>query len=201
MTRAEDLTGRTFGRLTVIALVRTATARHWSCLCSCGQSTTVRTDALVHGRTKSCGCFYRESRWTHGLTKSREYSTWAAMIQRCTNPKDTNYPRYGARGISVCARWLESFESFLEDMGQRPPGKTIDRIDHNGNYEKANCRWATCAEQNQNRRNNRLSADDVAEIRRRLAAGEMGKTIARDFGIAQSTVSVIANRNSWKNVA
>jgi len=85
----------------------------------------------------------------------RTYRIWNAMLQRCTNPKQVSYERYGARGIKVCERWIHSFDNFLSDMGEMPPGRSIDRIDTNGNYEPSNCRWATIKEQNRNMRTNR----------------------------------------------
>ena len=88
----------------------------------------------------------------HGLTHSPTYETWHAMIQRCTNPRASNWGYYGGRGITVCDRWLHSFENFLADMGMRPADLSLDRIDNDGNYEPGNCRWATAVEQSQNRR-------------------------------------------------
>lgn len=145
MGKLIDLTGQRFGRLVVLSRHRDNDkqgATRWSCRCDCGASTIVRRSDLRDGNTRSCGCYARELSRTHGMSKSLEYQIWRSMINRCTNSNDKGYRRYGGRGIEVCARWHNSFESFYEDMGKKPgPEYSIDRIDNDGNYEPGNCQW------------------------------------------------------------
>lgn len=127
---------------------------YWLCLCSCGNLRIVRLANIKNGHSTSCGCKLIGSLTKHGHTprgsRTRTYITWSNMIQRCTYPDNDNYHRYGGRGISICQRWI-MYENFLSDMGLRPKGKTLDRINNNGNYEPSNCKWSTPKEQAQNR--------------------------------------------------
>jgi hypothetical protein len=149
--------GDRFGRLTTVEDlgVEPGKGRIWRCRCDCGNEVSVPAKQLKY-KQRSCGCITTR---THGRSRdagsknlSPTYAIWAQVIQRCTNPKSSAWKWYGARGITVCDRWRYSFSAFLEDMGERPEGLSIDRIDNDGNYEPGNCRWATKSQQNANRR-------------------------------------------------
>lgn len=164
MTAALDLTGKTFGRLRAVARAANGPRgqARWKCECLCGKSSEVASSSLRRGFTKSCGCLMREVRESgdstrkHGMRHSKEYEAWRHMRSRCTKTYDISYPRYGARGIKVCARWMESFEAFLEDVGPSPsPRHSIERLDSDGDYEPNNCTWATLEQQARNKRNTR----------------------------------------------
>lgn len=154
MANGFNLVGQKFGlwlvKVRVPSVVRGQ--RRFLCQCECGTERILASQSLRTGHSKSCGC---NANVKHGHARnderSRAYMSYQAMKNRCYNPNDPFYADYGGRGIKVCERW-QSFRAFLEDMGEPPPGLTLDRVDNAGNYEKDNCRWATRAQQSSNRR-------------------------------------------------
>lgn len=189
-----DRAGMRYGKLVVIARACAGKEPMWECLCDCGKRTVTRGSSLTTGHTKSCGCSInpmagRKHGFCSNGTASRIYRIWRSMRSRCTLPSYPSFNRYGGQGVTVCERWLNSFECFLADMGE-PPSEdhSIDRFPNKeGNYEPGNCRWATRKEQNRNTRANvmltyqgeTLSMVEMAEkhganygrLQRRIKAG------------------------------
>lgn len=193
----KDITNQRFGRL--VAVRPSGNKKHnciaWTCQCDCGNQAEVASNTLRSGYTRSCGCLARETaakaKLKHGAWGSPAYRSWDMMIQRCTNPKHTSFPRYGALGVTVCERW-RTFSLFLSDMGERPAGTSIDRIDSCKGYEPGNCRWATTLEQARNKRKPTTSFE-VAEMVRayRAETGAGPKELAKRFGITVGSASGI----------
>lgn len=168
-----DLSGKQFGRVHVFSPTTIKRGKlHWLCRCDCGVPLELSGLWIVSGKA-SCGCIKRERLEARRAAakaegkppqywrRYRAYHTWYSMLDRCENPKCRGYPDYGGRGIKVCEAW-HTFENFFRDMGERPDGLSLDRIDNNGNYEPANCRWATMKMQARNRRNSIVILEDGA---------------------------------------
>lgn len=158
-----NITGQTFGKLTALKAVKNNKGSYdWLCKCECGSERVIIGSNLTTGKSKSCGCSSRTiarksnlSQLSHGLTNSPEYVAYYGMLSRCLNPNTARYPEYGGRGITICDRWIESFEAFYADMGPRPSeDHSLDRRENDGHYEVGNCRWATRTEQQNNTRYN-----------------------------------------------
>lgn len=156
-----NLEGKRVGKLTVLSFAgnNEYQCALWKCVCDCGNTTIKRSTDLKSGLRSDCGCVGRQKttnrNYKHGHSIRNNYSptyeTWRGMLERCTNPNNKSYERYGGMGILVCEEWKD-FQNFLQDMGERPEGKTLDRINPFGNYTRGNCRWATPSEQALNRR-------------------------------------------------
>lgn len=160
-----NLVGERFGKLTVIE--RAASPNNnarWKCRCDCGKFSIVYGMDLRRGKQVSCGCMQAARRWKHGMARTREYRIWIAIRDRCGNPKNKAWASYGGRGIRVSDEWMESFETFIADVGRRPNGYWLERIDNNRGYSKENCEWATPKKQQNNKRTNRiLTVDGVSK--------------------------------------
>jgi hypothetical protein len=188
--------GRRFGKLIVISFSHYhGTRQMYFVRCDCGRTNLSNGTDLRGGKINSCGCGVIGRGFRHGGRKSSEYQSWCAMKARCENPKTSNFASYGGRGISVCERW-KHFPCFLADMGSRPIGLSLDRINNNGNYEPSNCRWATSSQQSSNTRVNvfitnhgethtaqewaRITGIDISTICKRVKAGWSEDDILRE---------------------
>lgn len=199
---AIDITGQSFGKLTAIRMVaRPANTKDagqfWICKCVCGGEVITTGSRLRAGRRKrGCiDCSGAKYRSVDGI-KTPEYESWRGMRERCSNPRHGSYKNYGGRGISVCEEWKNDFLKFREDMGPRPRGMSLDRIDNNGNYNKQNCRWASRKTQIRNSRSFILTDDQVEAIRNLLKCGARQIDIAVACGVARSHIANIATGHS-----
>lgn len=178
-----NIVGNKYGNLTVTSYIGSSI---WNCLCICGNNHKVKTGLLKSGNTKSCGC---KTGAFLNLSRTPEYVAWSDMKGRCLNENFKNYLHYGGRGIKVCVKWLESFENFYKDMGDRPKNCSLDRIDVDGDYSPKNCRWSDQHTQNSNKRNNKL-LDFKGEIKPVV-------TWCKELNLYYSTVISRLNKHGW----
>lgn len=181
MPKYSDYKGKRFGRLTARYRIK---GSKWVCTCDCGNEAVIATGHLSNGHTQSCGCYKvqraKEANTIHGQGSVKSgaitpaYRSWQSMKSRCGNPNADNYEYYGGRGIRVCDRWENSFEEFFNDMGERPKGTTLDRIDSDGDYVPSNCQWSTDIAQKRNRSGVRLFLVNGQSMTAQEAASYMG---------------------------
>jgi hypothetical protein len=206
MTKKIEMIGKKLWHLTVLAEAGRNKRQQvlWKCLCDCGNYTVVSGVMLRRGQTKSCGCLVSiatsRANKTHGLTGTRIYTTWAAMLARCNKPTATSYPRYGAVGVTICDSW-KSFDCFYADVAHLyKDGMQIDRIDNNGNYEPGNVRWVTPKQNIRNSTVVKLDEQEVGAIKSLFLLGVKGSQMAKAFNVQQTTISAIKNGKNWNDV-
>ncbi len=207
MDRTTIPAGAKYGRLTVkkesfpILTSGGKSERVFECLCDCGKIVLARRVTLTGSGGKSCGCLrlelIKKGLTTHKCSHSKEYTTWQTMKSRCLNVKNNRYSRYGGRGVKVCDRWLHSFENFYADMGDKPYGHTIDRIDNNGNYEPSNCKWVTNKENTRHTSTTKLNHELLPFILEMREEGSRLKVIAELFNVSLSTIHLICKGKTW----
>jgi len=192
-----NLTGSTVGKWSVgsMFLHPVRRERMYNCVCECGAEKVVKAGHLQTGKTKSCGCSWT----THGKSYSNEYRIWDSMIRRCHLKTHRAYESYGGRGIEVCKEW-RSFEGFYKDMGDKPDGLTLERIDNSLGYSKENCKWASVTEQARNRRTTKLNGNDASLIKSMISIGITQTAIASQFGVSRTNIGHIAQGNTWKTL-
>ena len=208
-----DLTGRSYGTLTVLKFAHRETKGRvtrlfWNCRCACGRLCIKEGACLRHGNTKSCGESFHshevrskalsEANKKHGLSDTPEFRAWAAAKNRCTNPKNPAYKNYGGRGIRMSEEWMQSFETFIREVGFAPTEEhTLERIDVERDYEPGNIVWATMHEQGQNKRNTKLNAEKVRFIRSSTLPKE---ELAQMFNVRPAQIWKVRKKLQWGNI-
>lgn len=192
-TNVIDLTGRQFGRWTVISRAENNAKgqARWLCRCSCGNEKVVLSGSLCNGTSKSCGCIKKERFETHGKSHTRLFRIWQGIKRRCGYIKDQHYNEYGGRGIAVSDEWSDNFQNFYDwaMTNGYQDNLTIDRIDNNGNYESSNCRWITIQKQQFNKRANHF-----------ITYNGKTQTIAEwsnELGIPKTKIYNLMKRVNW----
>lgn len=211
MGKKLELTGQKFHRLTAIkSLGAPAPGKSilWLCECECGNKVAVGSTSLCNGNTKSCGCLNRDRTIQRNKDKTKHghyvgnkmsptYQSWTEGKRRCRDPNHHAWDNYGGRGITWPVYW-DPFEPFLGDMGERPEGTTLGRIDNNKGYSRENCRWETDLEQGRNRRNVKLSMEKAQEIRNSYKSGESIRMLSQRFGVNRKTIASVLQNKIWK---
>jgi len=187
----KDISGQRFERLVITRFSHTNNGySYWYSICDCGKEKLARGVDYSRGHTKSCGCLKTEKSKmchykTHGMSDSSEFFIWTNIIQRTSNPSNPHYTNYGGRGITICDRWLDSFENFYKDMGSRPSkDHSIERIDNNKGYSPENCKWGTRQEQASNRRSSR----HVEYNGEKVTITEAFRRAAKDLGMSYGSI-------------
>lgn len=214
LRRRINYVGQRFGRLLAVEMqYEPKTDSKVRCKCDCGTEKVVLIYNLKNGNTTSCGCLSREktaerskhlgalmgdANRTHGFARTPTYVSWCDAKKRCYNPKNKRYAEYGGRGIGMCDDWRTSFENFLQCIGPRPEGMTLERLDVNKGYEPGNCIWATAAQQAQNTRTNVATWESVRRLRCRRASGATYAQLALEFCMSYNNVRLICTGKTWR---